>query len=274
MKFLGNIKEYLQLETLTSSNCNVISERIESSLTVLWFESGPNTFVIDGKRHTFHKNQIIFYTEFHEVVPKNIETIRFLRFNRPFYCILDHDDEVGCKGMLFFGASQLPLISIPVEEQEKFDILWKMFGIEMQSDDNLQIEMLQMMLKRYLILCARLYKIQENYPREKSASDIVRDFNFLVEQYFSSKHSLSEYAELLHKSPKTLSNIFSKIGAKTPLQYIHDRKMLEARRLLRYSDLQIKEIGYKIGYDDIQAFSRFFKKHEGVSPSDFRENQG
>lgn len=272
MKFLGNIREYLQLETLTSSNCHIISDRIESSLMVLWFESGPNEFHIDGKAYSFQKNDIVFLTEFHSITPKNIETIRFLRFNRPFYCILDHDSEVGCKGMLFFGASQLPVITLPLEEVEKFDILWKMFTIEMKSDDNLQIEMLRMMLKRYLILCARLYKVQENYPKEKSASDIVRDFNFFVEQYFRTKHTIADYAELLHKSPKTLSNIFSKIGSKTPLQYIHDRKMLEARRLLRYSDLQIQEIGYKIGYDDIQAFSRFFKKHEGVSPSEFKEN--
>ncbi len=48
--------------------------------------------------------------------------------------------------------------------------------------------------------------------------------------------------------------------------------MLEARRLLRYSDLQIQEVAYEIGYDDIQTFSRFFKKQEGVSPSEFKSN--
>ena len=48
--------------------------------------------------------------------------------------------------------------------------------------------------------------------------------------------------------------------------------MLEARRLLRYTDMQIKVIAYEIGYDDIQAFSRFFKKQEGISPSEFRKN--
>ncbi|MBL4888338.1 MAG: helix-turn-helix transcriptional regulator, partial [Flavobacteriaceae bacterium] len=81
----------------------------------------------------------------------------------------------------------------------------------------------------------------------------------------------AEYADLLNKSPKTISNIFSKLGTKTPLQYIQERKALEARRLLRYSDLQVQEIAYKIGYEDLQAFSRFFKKHEGISPSKYKE---
>lgn len=271
MKFLGNTNEYLQLQTLEKQNCSVFEETVDGSLSVLWFESDDNELEIDGQDYVFSKNEIVFLTEFHKVIVKKLGKVNFLRFNRSFYCVIDHDAEVGCKGILFFGASQLPIIQIPKEDLEQFDTLWKMFSIEMKSKDRLQIDMLQMMLKRYLILCTRLFKSQEAYPTEKVEVDIVREFNFLVEKHFKTKSSVSEYAELLNKSPKTLSNIFSKISSKTPLQFIHERKMLEARRLLNYSDMQIQEIAYEIGYDDIQAFSRFFKKQEGVSPSVFKE---
>lgn len=270
MKFSGNTNEYLQLQTLEKHNCSVFEETIEGSLSVLWFDSDFNELVIDGQEYVFSKNEIVFLTEFHEVCVKKIDKIKFLRFNRSFYCVIDHDAEVGCKGILFFGASQLPIIQIPNEDKEQFETLWKMFGIEMKSKDRLQIDMLQMMLKRYLILCTRLFKSQEEYPTKKLEVDIVREFNFLVEKHFKTKNSVAEYAELLNKSPKTLSNIFSKVSSKTPLQYIHERKMLESRRLLRYTDKQIQEIAYEIGYDDIQAFSRFFKKQEGISPSLFK----
>ncbi|WP_010522644.1 helix-turn-helix transcriptional regulator [Aquimarina agarivorans] len=273
MKFLGNMQEYLQLETINSDTCYVLKEKVESSLTVLWFIEDTNELIVDGKQHIFNKNQIVFLTEFHRVSAVKIDKIRLLRFNRPFYCVLDHDTEVGCKGILFFGASQLPIINIPPSELEKFEILWNMFSIEMKSDDSLQIEMLQMMLKRYLILCARVYKTQANYSDVIENSDIVREFNFLVEKHFRSKHTVKEYAELLFKSPKTLSNLFLKMGSKTPLQYIQERKMLEAKRLLCYSALHIKEIAFEIGFDDIQSFSRFFKKYEGVSPSEFKEDK-
>ena len=272
MTFTGSTNEYLQLKTLEQSDCNVFGETIEGSLTILWFQGDANELVIDGKLYTFNKNQIVFLTEFHQVNVNHLEQTRFLRFNRQFYCVIDHDTEVGCKGLLFFGASQLPVIQIQEEDLLQFETLWTMFSIEMQSEDNLQIDMLQMMLKRYLILCTRLFKAQDQYPEEKIETDIIRDFNFLVEQHFKTKHSVAEYAELLNKSPKTLSNIFSKLGSKTPLQYIQERKMLEARRRLRYSDLQIQEIAYEIGYDDIQTFSRFFKNQEGVSPSVYKEN--
>lgn len=271
MRFTGRSGEFLYLERIDSETCKVISEKMESSLTVLWFEDEENILEIDGREEMFKANELVFLTEFHRVVPRKIGAIRFLRFNRPFYCILDHDSEVGCKGLLFFGAAKLPRIHIPETELETFTTLWRMFCQEMSSADKHQIEMLQMMLKRYLILCARLYKQQNTEGLLSEDVEIVREFNFLVEKNFRTGMIVSDYAELLHKSPKTLSNLFAELGHKSPLQFIQERRALEARRLLRYSTKQVQEIAYELGYGDIQAFSRFFKKQEGVSPRAYRE---
>ncbi len=272
MIFKGTTKEYIQLEIIDMQNCNILEESVLDSLAILWFKSDSNELIIDGKEQTFFKDQLVFLTEFHKIKIKSIGTTRFLRYNKPFYCILDFDAEVSCKGILFYGASQLPIIKIPDGEIEKFEVLWKMFTIEMQSKDSLQIDMLQMMLKRYLILCARIYKLQKHYPNDITNTNIIREFNYLVELHFRTKHTLAEYANLLYRSPKTISNIFSKVGPKTPLQYIKDRISLEARRLLRHTDKQIQEIAYEVGYKDVRTFSRFFKQQEGVSPSKFKEN--
>jgi AraC family transcriptional activator of pobA len=200
-----------------------------------------------------------------------VDKVRLIRFNRAFYCITEHDSELSCKGILFFGASQFPKISIPDEELEKFEILWRMFAIEMVSKDDLQNDMLQMMLKRLLILCALVYKEQTELTTfDKKQLDIVTEYNFLVESNFKTKHKVADYAEMMNKSPKTLSNLFKKYNEKPPLQVIQNRSILDARRLLRYSDKSIKEIAYEIGYEDIQSFSRFFKKTEGISPSVFK----
>jgi len=271
MQYQGKTNEYLRLAVITKDNCHVLHEGVESSLTLLWFEEDDNLITIDSKEYQFQKNQIIALTEFHNIKIKKINRTKLIRFNRSFYCILKHDEEVSCKGVLFFGASQLPVITIPEKDLEILETVWKMFELEMQSKDKLQLEMLQMMLKRYLILCTRLYKSQTNFSEKPEEVNIVRQFNFLVEQNFKTHHTVSAYAQLLNKSPKTLSNIFLKTGSKTPLQYIQSRKMLEARRLLAHSDLQIKEIAYELGYEEIQTFSRFFKKQEGVSPLAFRK---
>lgn len=271
MKYTGKTDEYFEVIDLTFFKKNELENPVGDLLSFLWFEEDGNVLTIDAKEYKFNKNQIVCLTQFHKVEVGALTKVRLMRFNRPFYCILDHDSEVGCKGLLFFGSASLPILNPTEADLEILTAVWKMLVLEMNSKDNLQLEMLQMMLKRLLILSTRIYKNQENFEKvETGQSDIIRDFNFLVEQNFKEKHTVSEYASLLNKSPKTLSNIFKKIHDKSPLQMIQDRIMLEVRRMLRYTDRPVSEIGYEVGFNDVQSFSRFFKKNEGVSPSEFR----
>jgi len=273
MLYQGQTNEFVEIVAIDSKNAQILEEAKESQLALLWFISDDNQLTIDTQSYTFNTNQIICLTEFHKVKVEQINKVRFLRFNAPFYCILNHDSEVGCKGVLYYGSSNTPVLNPSAEDIFTFSSTWNMFISEMQSKDNLQLEMLQMMLKRMLIICTRIYKEQQKYNTFETPKqvDIVREFNFLVEQNFKTKHTVSEYAELLNKSPKTVSNLFKKVNARTPLQFIQDRIMLEARRLIRYTDKPISEIGYDLGYDDIQSFSRFFKKNEGISPTEFKK---
>jgi len=275
MLFQGKANEYLLLQDITPQNYHLLNESIESGqsvLSVLWSQEAGTELIIDGIPYTLEKNQLIFLTEFHQVKVKKVTSTRLIRFNRLFYCILDHDNEVSCKGLLFFGASKVPSILLPAEEEEKFETLWNMFRIEMKSRDSLQIEMLQMMLKRFIILCTRLIKEQNQQDQlEVSDLNLIREFNFLVESHFKNKHTVAEYAALLNKSPKTLSNFFAKNHDKTPLQIIQGRILLEARRQLAHKNEPIKIIAYAIGFDSIQSFSRFFKSKAGVSPNEFRK---
>lgn len=274
MKYRGSTNEYFEVINITQENAYILNEIEQEQLSLLWFSTDNNTLVIDAVQHTFKTNQIVCLTEFHKIKPLQIHGLKLLRFNRPFYCIANHDSEVGCKGILYFGSSNLPIIHLSEKDIDILGTVWKMLCIEMESRDNLQLEMLQMMLKRILILCTRVYKNQHNYESvEPQKVNIIKSFNFLVEQHFREKHTVSEYADLLNKSPKTLANLFKKISDKTPLELIRNRRMLEARRLLSYTQEAISDIGYQIGFNDIQSFSRFFKKNEGLSPSDFRESQ-
>jgi len=271
MLYTGQLNEFIRLAEIDASNCDLLKEKITDGLSVIW-PLDELKINVDGAEHLFPANSVLFLTEYHKVEVIEVNKARLIRFNRAFYCIADHDSEVGCKGILFFGASEFPRISIPPEELEKFDILWKMFAIEMVSKDDLQNDMLLMMLKRLLILCTRVYKEQTELTSfDKKQLDIVREYNYLVESNFKTKRQVADYAEMLNKSPKTLANLFKKYNEKSPQQIIQTRTILEARRLLRYSDKSIKEIAYEVGYEDIQSFSRFFRKTEGISPSDFKK---
>jgi len=273
MKYLGKNGESFEIVTITQQNCDILKTSGSNELSLLWFTSDNNHLTIDSIPYVFGSNQIICVTEFHMIEVGDIKELKLLRFNKPFYCILDHDSEVGCKGILYYGSPNLPIIAIPHSDIEILEAVWKVLYMEMQSTDSLQLEMLQMMLKRILILCTRIYKSQSDFSNlDTSYTNIVREFNFLVEKHFREKHSVGDYAGLLNKAPKSLSNLFKKLGIKTPLQFIQNRLLIEALRLLRYSEKTISDIGYELGFNDVQSFSRFFKKQKGISPNDFRQS--
>jgi AraC-like DNA-binding protein len=272
MIFQGQNSEYLELKELPQSATLSFATKLTYPLVFIWVTGSDAKITHDGITLSIPNHSILCLSAFHQVELQQMEQARFIQFNREFYCVLEHDQEVSCKGLLFFNASQLPVFSIPTEEIEKFEILWRMFTIEMQSKDELQLEMLQMMLKRFIILCTRIYKLQTAVHKlDEKEVDLIRSYQFLVEQHFRTKHSVQEYADLLHKSPKTLSNLFTKLSGKSPLQLIHERKLLEAKRWLLYTDKSVKEVAYDLGFEDIQTFSRFFKKLALVSPSEFKQ---
>lgn len=272
MQFSGKNDEFFEVTRITHDNSEIIKTSPKNQLSLLWFVSDNNLLKIDEKPISFNNNDFIFLTEFHKIEIQDFKSARLLRFNKSFYCILDHDSEVGCKGILYYGASNTPIIHPSKKDLDVLNTVWKMLCLEMEARDNLQLEMLQMMLKRILILCTRIYKSQANFDHlENKEAEIVREFNFLVEQHFKEKHYVADYAALLNKAPKTLANHFKKIGNKTPSQFIHDRIIIEAKRLISYTEKPISEIGYELGFADIQTFSRFFKKLKGISPTQYRQ---
>lgn len=191
-------------------------------------------------------------------------------FNQPFYCIKEHDKELGCAGLLFFGSEHIPIVTLNEEEQQSFYTLHHVFLEEFQNTDAIQAEMLRMLLSRFIIKTTRILKASTAPTQVKDSKlEMVRQFNLLVETHFKEEHSVTFYAEKLFKSPKTISNTFSKLN-KRPLQIIHDRIVLEAKRQLTYTEKTIKEIAYDVGFMDASHLSRLFKKQTGMSPAAFK----
>jgi AraC family transcriptional activator of pobA len=93
----------------------------------------------------------------------------------------------------------------------------------------------------------------------------------LVNNHYKQEHSVTYYAEILGVSVKTLIGHLNKTHGVSPKQLIQKRFILEAKRLLSYSSLSVSEVGYEIGFEDPNYFSRFFRSHEKMTPLEFRE---
>lgn len=227
----------------------------------IWVRNGSITVEIDHQEMVLTQDEVISLTHLQHLEFKSIDgEYLTLLFNSNFYCIYGNDHEVSCSGFLFNGSSHLIRFTLNEKERKELDTITEALENEFTVSDSLQEEMLRILLKRFIIQCTRIARHRMNITREKeSGFEIVRQYYNLVDEHYRTKKQVQDYADMLHKSPKTLSNIFSTCKLPSPLRVIHERVEAEAKRLLLYSNKSAKEIADILGFEDQASFSRFFK---------------
>ena len=179
----------------------------------IWVQSGTITVEIDHVVTQLHESEIITLTPLHhfEVIKRDGTYLTFV-FNSNFYCIFGHDNEVSCNGFLFHGSSHIMKLKLTAEQSDSLNDIVRVFCKESCIQDNLQEEMLRILLKRFIITCTRFAREKYSITHEKEKSfDMVRQFYVLVDNHYKEKKQVQEYADLLHRSPKTLSNLMPMI---------------------------------------------------------------
>jgi AraC-like DNA-binding protein len=197
----------------------------------------------------------------------------FIFYNRDFYCIQIHDEEVACDGLLFNNINNMPMTAVPEQEATFINHLFTQIESEFKFKDSSQEEMLRTYLKQLLIKSTRLWKQQHlggALTDQNNDPDAFRQFTQLVEAHYKQKHTVADYADLMLVAPKTLTHKFKRMNLPQPNEVIKNRIMLEAKRLLVHTAMTAKEIAYELGYDDPAYFSRLFFIKTGDSPSAFR----
>lgn len=242
-------------------------------LSTIAMNTGPDQLVvIDKITHTFPSGSILPLVSNQHFMFANPGSVIAWQFNRSFYCIADHDAEVGCVGFLFYGIQNPLFISLSEQEIEGLTIIQNMCVEDMSVKDKMQGEMLRTLLKRLIIKITRIAKRQvENYDCfTEEKMDLIRKFNLLVEVHYRSQHEVQFYAQAMHKSPKTLTNIFRLCNYPSPSKLIQRRIISEAKRYLYFTNKSAKEIAIELGFASMAHFSRFFKLNAGINFSEFR----
>lgn len=121
------------------------------------------------------------------------------------------------------------------------------------------------------VLLLRLHGEHSQKEQTPGARDaLVQRFRALAEQHFREHRGLPFYADALGVTPDHLSRSCRNATRQSALQLLHERLMLEARRLLAYTPMSILEVAAAIGYQDPAYFSKFFTRATGHSPSQYR----
>jgi len=249
----------------------ILEKDKETINTIVYNAADPQEVVFDNIKYTMPADCVLPLVANQHFVFDQPENLVAWQFNRDFYCIADHDAEVGCVGFLFYGIEHPLFIPLSDEDRKSISDLEMQCMEEMGIEDKMQGEMLRTVLKRLIIKITRLAKSQTaNYQQfTEDKMDIVRKFNLLLEASFRTQHEVQFYARALNRSPKTLTNLFNLYNYPSPSKLIQRRIILEAKRYLYYTDKSAKEVASDLGFTSAAHFSRFFKACAGVNFSEF-----
>ena len=167
-----------------------------------------------------------------------------------------------------FNSQMSPLVL--TEDGELSELFTMLSKAYFNNDEFEQEELLRNYLKLILIKLER--KKRANSEIECNASlSLYMKFKELLDKNVSYKTKVSDICEQLGVNSKKLNTALKLCSQKTAKELLDERVILEIKRLLSYSDSSIKEIAYKIGFEDATNMTKYFKKHCGVLPIKFRE---
>ena len=228
---------------------------------IIWFQKGSGTHYVDFNQYPITPGTIFFISQgqIHSFDTKHDQEGYVLKV-----CAELFDDFVG-----------LSCVTVQDKDSAALEMLVAAIQEELKKEDSLgHREALHSLVKLFVIMVRRSYaEINPSAPNPHKVSyKAFLNFRKLIEENYCRLHTVKDYAALLNVSSKTLTLYVNECSKYSPLELINNRIILEAKRLLRYSVLSVKEIAFRLGFEDPSYFAKFFKRLVKQSPADYRES--
>lgn len=270
-----NYKQFGILPFNTADSMKANDAVYQPYIKMLFLKKG-SWITIDFKTSKLKTDALIFINMnqwYQLATEKNAASGALVYYNREFYCVHVHDQEVSCDGILYNNVYEIPVVHLSKDQSKEVQGIIDQIVQEIKNDDHPVEEMLRILLKLLIIKATRIWKAEHEVdsPQLRAEVEFIRQFSRLVDLHYKTEHSVAAYANMLSVSPKALHKRITTYGQEGPNDVIKRRIILEAKRLLAHTALNVKEIGYSLGYEDPAYFIRLFTKQAGVSPVAFRK---
>ncbi|HAY3505656.1 helix-turn-helix domain-containing protein [Elizabethkingia anophelis] len=236
--------------------------------TLFWCKEGSAEILIDENIFILEASQLVTITsgQFHQLISVEGDLIA-LEFTLDFFSKSDSDIELIFHNGLFchFGMNEIITIYHPTFFTETLNL------IEKEVDE----KPYQYLISTHSMI--ELLLVEINRSKIANGDEIWKPdaffLNFLesVRNHFSENYSVSRFADLLGTTEAKLNEVSKLHTNKTAQNVIYSLIISEAKRLLLYEKLSIKEIAYQLGFNDPFYFSNFFKKYTSLSPKDYQK---
>lgn len=188
--------------------------------------------------------------------------------------LLHADPASGTTPAWMLGSRAVQTVSVPPGEFDRLESAIDLMAAEARRPpDSRSVALQCYFLSALLLWVERWYDASRVQQREADDPDVLlfRRFSDILERDYARHHDATFYADQLAVPQAALSRALVNVTGRTTKEMITDRRMLEAARLLRFTDMSVGEIAYRAGYGDQLYFSRAFKRAHGEAPSAYRE---
>lgn len=250
---------------------------------LLWLDKGRGRLVNDFSEIPFENNTLAFFAPgklhawHHEIEPTGI----MFGFTPDFF--YTNADEPGLLGRLDYLYDGVPMLTLngrsAKEMSQWFALLYEEAGHSLPGRDDIVRALITIILTRGKQhhdsnRAAKVCTKTPDATDQASGSLLVQRFRMALEQHFPKVLKVSDYVRILRVSRTLLNQELHNVLGQTASEIIHNRLLLEAKRLLVHSRAQsIAEIAYHLQFRDPSYFGRFFRQRAGMSPGTYREEE-
>ncbi|MBC8041810.1 MAG: helix-turn-helix transcriptional regulator [Rhizobacter sp.] len=240
---------------------------------VIWIEKGVSTQVIDYKEYTIAPRTLFF------ISPGQVHHFGLWQqlkggsifFTEDFF-LLNHQnkDKLFELGFLDnFYAN--PLLELNKKNYAEITHTINLLLSERRRKDY-SPAIAQSLLHLLLAQIQRCVDAQNKEIVPKTSLVIYKKFKSLLDSHFKTPLKAGDYAARLHISPHHLNHIIKQLTGKTATEVIRARNILEAKRLLTFTNQTVSEVASQLNFFDSSYFAKLFKSETGMSPVEFKKS--
>lgn len=238
---------------------------------MLFIDDAKGEVSIDNQKINLDGSKVIV------IKPRSISSIhinskakgKIICFTDDFFS-LRYNNNVLNQFSFLYNASK-SFVRLNEKEKNKWVYLLEIFFQEFKFQKRETVKILRSYLNIFLFELERLSNPQGYAPDSTMKQQKVREFEKLIDLHFKFKKMPSAYADLLNISPNYLNKICKEISNCTAGDLIRKRIILEAQRLLHYTNHSVNEIADQLGFESTSYFVTFFKKQINNTPEQFRK---
>jgi AraC-like DNA-binding protein len=244
--------------------------------TVIWSFTATGKHIIDFKEYPILPQHIFFVSpeQVHQVITDPAPTGYIILFTPEFLQKNSIRDDFIANLKLFQKSDETP----PLPLNDKMAATLKIFADQMMlafhSQNDLSLDSIGAYLKLFLIECNGHCSLtpDSNTQSYEVGKNIVKNFKAIVEKHYMEWHQVKDYADTLNVTPNYLNEVIKSAINTSAKDFIQNKIILEAKRMLVFTEKSGKEIGFDLGFDDPSHFSKFFKSNTDQSLLEFRES--